>query len=292
MCRRRDLDQIIQTKLNNIKNELENCIITGENDGVQKGDGLKAKESYIRSSKLINHIHELVKEGLVLHEVNRALIFPPLRATKPEIKVSGFLKQKNQDITVIPRNIETERKRVNWGPMQYENIYDLYGHEYTSNCLVINVRSQMSSLAKNADTLFERTFAEPLNLHLIYPELVLGEVYLIPVYEYDAESTKRNQIRFSNNLSNIKKYISFFTALNNREAGDNFDDLYKYESVALLVVDFSKEQPKIYHTTEELKADNLVDNDFNIELSDISLINFFENILEEYSIRHNIANIK
>ena len=43
----------------------------------------------------------------------------------------------------------------------------------------------MSSLAKNADTLFERIFAKSLNLHMRYPNIVLGEVYLIPVYEYD-----------------------------------------------------------------------------------------------------------
>ena len=34
----------------------------------------------------------------------------------------------------------------------------------------------MSSLAKNADTLFERTFAEAMNLHMQYPNIVLSDV--------------------------------------------------------------------------------------------------------------------
>ena len=69
---------------------------------------------------------------------------------------------------------------------QFKEI-DPYGEEYSKNTLVINVRSQMSSLAKNSDTLFERTFAEAMNLHMQYPDIVLGEVYLIPINEYDDE---------------------------------------------------------------------------------------------------------
>jgi hypothetical protein len=292
MNKNNELEKIIQQKLNYIKDELETCILTGENDGVQKGNGLKAKESYIRSSKLINHIHELIKLGLILFDIDKEQIFPPVGEKTPEIQISGFLKQKNQDISVLPKNIKRERSRLTWGPMKYENIYDLYGFEYTSNCLVINVRSQISSLAKNADTLFERTFAEPLNLHLIYPELVLGEVYLIPLYEYDAESTKKNLIRFSTNQTNVKKYISFFSALNNRQSGNDFDQLYKYEAVALLIVDFSKDIPKIYNSTADLIADGIVEEDFPIELVNISLNSFFTSILNEYSKRHNINNIR
>lgn len=33
--------------------------------------------------------------------------------------------------------------------------------------------------------MYERTFAESLNLHLRCPSMVLGEFYMIPVYSYD-----------------------------------------------------------------------------------------------------------
>lgn len=43
---------------------------------------------------------------------------------------------------------------------------DKYGFEFTEHTLSVNVRSQLSSIAKNFDTLYERTFAEAINLHL------------------------------------------------------------------------------------------------------------------------------
>lgn len=71
----------------------------------------------------------------------------------------------------------------------------------------------MSSLAKNSDTLFERTFAESQNLHMRYPNIVLGEVYLIPVREYDDELVKSNRVGFKARQTNIEKYISFFNSM-------------------------------------------------------------------------------
>ena len=47
-------------------------------------------------------IHDYVKEELIAHGVNPNKIFPPHNKTKPEIKLIGFLKGKNQDIVVLP----------------------------------------------------------------------------------------------------------------------------------------------------------------------------------------------
>ena len=158
--------------------------------------------------------------------------------SKPEIKLAGFLKQKNQDITVVPRNIQPQPTEITWGPLSHEGIQDLFGFEYTSNSLVINVRSQLSSLAKNADTLFERTFAEAMNLHLIYKDIVLGDVYLIPVYEYEQSAAKINKVKFSNKRTNLEKYISFFSSVSGRINTD--EDEFKYERCALIIADFSE----------------------------------------------------
>lgn len=93
--------------------------------------------------------------------------------------------------------------------MKFENKSDPYGFDFSTNSLVINVRSQMSSLAKNSDTLFERTFAEAQNLHMRYKDIVLGEVYLIPTHEYDDTLVAQNRVGFKTNQTNIEKYISF-----------------------------------------------------------------------------------
>ena len=272
-----------------IKHDIEKCIVTGKNGDKQFENGLLAKESFIRSSKLIGLLHETVKYDLMKHGVCDENIFPPYGFSKPEIKLAGFLKQKDQDITVIPRNINPVPTEITWGPLSYEGIIDKYGFEYTRRSLVINIRSQLSSLAKNSDTLFERTFAEAMNLHLIYNDMVLGEVYLIPVYEYEQSAAKDNKVKFSVHKTNLEKYISFFTSISGRK--DSTADEFKYERCALIIADFSKEVPVLYSTTKQLKDDNLISEDFNLELADISYLNMIDDLLNIYSQRFEISDI-
>lgn len=261
------------------KNLIEDAIVD---------DGSKGKESIIRSSSLINLIHDAVKSELIDYGVNPSNIFPHFEATKPEVKLAGFLKQKDQDVCVVPSNIDKLPQTINWGPMGFLNKRDPYGYEYSTNTLVINVRSQMSSLAKNADTLFERTFAEAQNLHMRYPEIVLGEVYLIPVYEYDDVAVSRYEVSFKQHQTDIEKYISFFNSINNRRLGDAD---YMYERCALLVVDFSKRQPKLYRNSAELKSAGLISRNFDIEYASLAFDSFADDILRIYANRYDIDNI-
>ena len=192
----------IDIQLHNFKGIIENSIITG---------GTRGKESIIRSSGLINLIHDAVKHDFIQAGINPNNIYPPFGSTRPELKMAGFLKQKNQDICIVPSMIEREQTTIDWGPLAYESKSDPYGFEYSESTLVINVRSQMSSIAKNSDTLFERTFAEAQNLHMRYPNIVLGEVYLIPVHEYDDNLVKQNRVAFRQRQTNIEKYIYSYT---------------------------------------------------------------------------------
>jgi hypothetical protein len=251
--------------------------------------GVKGKESVIRASGLISLIHDAVKYELIQQGVNPKNIYPRLYETKPEIKLVGFFKQKDQDICVVPTGIEKVEIVIDWGPLNYLNKTDPYGPEYSRNTLVINVRSQMSSLAKNSDTLFERTIAESHNLHIRYPDIVLGEVYLIPVSEYDDEQVKQKRVAFKGKSTDLERYISFFNSLNGRP-NINEDD-YGYERCALLMVDFSKETPHLYNSTAELIRDGLVPKDFPVEIATLSFRSFAEDILRIYAERHDIANI-
>ena len=201
----------IDEQLLTFKEMIEDSIVTG---------GVKGKESMIRSSQLINLIHDAVKYELIQHGVSANQICPRLGETKPEVKLAGFLKQKDQDVCVVPRNVRKSPLTIDWGPMAFQRKYDPYGFEYSNNTLVINVRSQMSSLAKNSDTLFERTFAEAQNLHMRYPDMVLGEVYLIPINEYDDEAVKENEVAFKQHQTDVEKYISFFDSINGRQLNE------------------------------------------------------------------------
>ena len=270
----------INDQLLKFKSKIENAIITGGSEG---------KESIIRSSVLINLIHDAVKKEFIEKGISSKNIYPPYGETKPELKLAGFLKQKDQDVCIVPGRLPKVPTMINWGPLAFEGKQDPYGMEYSTKTLVINVRSQMSSLAKNSDTLFERTFAEALNLHMRYPNIVLGEVYLIPVHEYDDEMIKAKKVGFKPRQTNVEKYISFFNSINNRQpSGDD----YAYERCALLIVDFDRDQPYLYKNSDELKQAGIISSSFQIEYATLNFQNFADDILDIYSKRYNLGDLK
>ncbi|MDD3401030.1 MAG: hypothetical protein PHT58_05320 [Eubacteriales bacterium] len=269
----------INSQLVEFKRQIEKSIFDG---------GTQGKESMIRSSVLINLIHDSVKYEFIQAGIKPENIYPHFGNTKPELKMAGFLKQKDQDICIVPSGIPQVPTDITWGPLAFESKQDPYGFDYSTNTLVINVRSQMSSLAKNSDTLFERTFAESQNLHMRYPNIVLGEVYLIPVHEYDDNLVKSNAVAFRQRQSNIEKYISFFNSINGRKVGGPD---YAYERCALLVVDFNNSQPHLFRNSAELKRAGYISSSFGIEYENINFHNFVRDILGVYNERYNIRNI-
>ena len=155
-------------------------------------------------------------------------------------------------------------------------------------------------MAKNFDTLFERTIAEAQNLHVRYPNMVLGEVYLIPVYEYDDKAAKEKKIGFKKKQVKLEKYISFFSAINGRTLStkiglegelENTKNAYLYERCALLIVDFSKKNPKLYTSSSELKKDGLISDDFPIEYAELGFESFAKDIINVYTERFDMNNI-
>lgn len=269
----------IDSQLLKFKSLIEESIVTG---------GAKGKESMIRSSQLINLVHDAVKKGFIDAGVKPANIYPHFGDTKPELKMAGFLKQKDQDVCIVPSNISKVPTPINWGPLAFESKTDSYGYDFSTNTLVINVRSQMSSLAKNADTLFERTFAKAQNLHMRYPEIVLGEVYLIPVHEYDDDLVKRNAVGFKSRQTNLEKYISFFNSINGRAIGGKD---YTYERCALLIVDFNRPQPYLFRNSAELKQAGYISQNFGIEYAPLNFQDFVSDILKIYSSRYTLSNL-
>ncbi len=249
-----------------IKIDFENTITTASFDGRSYQNGNKAKEAYIRSQKLINLIHEFIKNEFLNLGVSSQNIIPPLGHSNPELKLKGFLKEKNQDICIVPN------KKSN-----------------PEEILSVNVRSQLSSMQKNIDTLYERTFAEALNLHLNYPKQVLGEVYLIPVKVYDDKAMLKNQVKFKN-FSKIDTYITMFQAINSRS--DINVDKYKYERVCLMIVNFGTPKPKVYRTTQELIEDNLLPHDTYLNYEQLSINNFAKDLLEIYDERFGVGNLR
>jgi hypothetical protein len=269
--------------LGKIKQLIENAIIT---------NGERGKKAVINSSQTINILHELVKSELLELGVNPNLIKPSLGNSKPEIKLAGFLKFKTQDVCVFPNHIEPISEIIDFKGLHHSKT-DPYGELFSEHILSINLRSQLSSLSKNKDTMFERTYAEPMNLHRRLPKMILGEVYLLSAKELNSEKVKNFAVEYkptSKQISNsLEEYIHGFSALNKRNTQG--DDFFKYERVALVIVDFSQNPVKIYNSAEELKTDGLLPQNSDASLENMTFENFIPDLLQVYDRRFGTGKL-
>jgi len=289
----------LQDIKNTIENRIHSCNETPINlnealeiikisiEDVIRFSGAQGKKSLITSQQPINLLHEVVKSSLVEKGVTRELIHPPVGQSNGEIKLAGFLKFKKQDVSVFPNNLTPRQEEINFDGLFNTGTIEPYGELFSEHILSINVRSQLSSLANNIDTMFERTYAEPLNLHRRVPKMVLGEVYLISVRELNsAELSQKNVVYkpFTNSTSNyLEKYIKGFSALNMRAS--QRDDDFKYEKVALIIADFSQTPVKIYNSTEELTEDNLLPLGSTASMDNLNYEDLIQTLLNVYERR-------
>ena len=243
--------------------------------------GERGKAAMIRSSKPIQNIHEAVKSDLIKHGIDPNRISPPLGATKPELEIAGFIKRKAQDICVVPFGKSPAKEVLKEGLLR--ETMDYYGRDYTERILSINVRSQVSSLAKNFDTLYERTIAEAQNLHVRCPKMCLGEVYMIAVPEYDSDAIGERRVNFLQREGTVEKYIRSFQAINGRE--DVSREEYKYERACLLIVDLSTNPPHLYSSDADLRTAGLLSSESDVTISGLTWEGFTASLLEAYRLR-------
>lgn len=266
----------IQDAVNNIKSLIEDAIIKG---------GVEGKNNLIRTQIPICILHDAVKAAFIANGVNPNLVTPLYGDHQGEQKLAGFFKCKDQDICFMPNDYQKKEETLDFDGLLKGKI-DPFGFDLTEHILSVNVRSQLSSTAKNFDTLYERTFAEALNLHLRCPKMVLGEFYMIPVFEYNDALVKDNIVGFKRkrNISkHLEKYIYSFNAVNGRV--DTKGEEYKYERVCLLIVDFNREIPKIYNTNAELIADNLLPTNTTASIDNMSFSSFAKDLIRIYEKR-------
>jgi hypothetical protein len=216
----------------------------------------------IRSQRLIGMLHDFVVE-----ELRRRF---PLRWIHRDKPIYGYPKAKTQDILIQPPQ-NSNKQILSTGPIA-----------------TINVRSQLSSIEKNYDTLFERLFAEALNLHNRFPYLVLGYVYLLPKVGYDDKAAKNKEVRLVERYD-VEKYILSFLSIANRQ-GPN-DVPWKYERMALLIVDFEQDPPVVMDTMETFLQERLVGSDFAslFSFDPLSIRNFFDEIYKMAKERYYLS---
>ncbi len=278
---------LLQRALIEIKSTLESAIQTATFGAKTYNNGQRAKEALIRSQKLILRMHEVAKRSLnqkLLQGERQFSIHPPLGQSSPELKVSGLIKAKQQDIVVLFDGDTPTRELIQEGPLS--GSYDSVGKSQSERSIVIGIRSQLSSVAKNFDTLMERAFAETLNLRLRLPNLVMGEVYLLPVQEYDDDYMTYNSVGWKERPVPVEKFIRTFIGISGRGPQPNNEELYKYERSALIFVDFQQSPPKIFLNLDQLKEEGYVSPSFEVNFDILSPDGFTDDIIEIHQQRH------
>lgn len=263
--------------------------------------GVRGKESLIRSQEPIKIFHEVIKQELVKKGVRQDLIIPKLGQSSGEMPLYGYFKDKAQDICIKSnKNIRPTQEKLKSGLLHGR--IDPHGFSLTESTISINIRSQMSSIANNIDTMFERIFAEPLNLHMRCSKLVMGEFYIIPTTGYDFEQVKLNKPKFCSKIvvkrnpkakttaEVIEEYILAFQSVNNRNSKKQ--EHYKYEKVCLLIVDFTTNPIKIYQSNKQLKQDKLLPKGSIANLDELSFKTFIKDLLKIYAIRFGTGKFK
>ena len=232
-----DMNLLIKT-LKEMKETYENAIKAGK------------YTELIRSQKLIGMLHEFAGR-----ELQKRFPSQWIYKDKP---VYGYPKVKTQDILIQPP--QNGEQNLSIGPIA-----------------TINVRSQLSSIEKNYDTLFERLFAEALNLHNRFPYLVLGYIYLLPKIGYDDKAAKNREVKLVE-MYDVEKYILSFLSITNRQSPN--DVPWKYERVTLLIVDFEQDPPVVIDNMETFLKERMVGANFAnfFTFESLSIQNFFDEI--------------
>lgn len=130
--------------------------------------------------------------------------------------------------------------------------------------IIIGVRSQMSSVAKNIENYYEGIIGECISLHDRFPMAVIGYVYLLPATPIKPER---------NETVDLEKAEHLYCKITGRYDWRDTHD--KYEHFAFIKVDFSTDPPTILNTCDLLKFDN-----------------FFEKLLATYNERNIFNQIK
>ena len=274
---------LLANAISEIKQAMYHAITTASYNNKNYRTGLEAKTGLIRSESLIQRIHEVTKRSLLDELRERGIereSHPPIGMTSPELNVWGFLKKKKQDIVVVVGGQKPVPEKIDEGPLAGQ--IDEIGRQTTQRSIVIGVRSQLSSVDKNFDTLMERTFAETFNLRLRHPRLVMGEVYMLAIKDYDEQLMKDNQVGWKKDFTNVERFVSIFNNLNLRDDFQNVRNFYKYDRCLLLLVDFSADPPKIYETGDQLCEDGVVGDSFVEDFSRLSPVNFSQDLTDAY----------
>jgi len=131
----------------------------------------------------------------------------------------------------------------------------------------------MTKISANQDTIFERAYAESVNLKMPI-NFIIGEVFVLPYYEINHEKCKQNIIDYKKQID-LNWFFSHYTKVNLREDLSITDkNFVKYDKLCILIIDFRETPAKI--------VTDFRDSNFNQRYEEFSYEGFCEYLLNKY----------
>jgi hypothetical protein len=200
-------------------------------------------EVAVRGKTFINMLHTYLKEELEGRLTKKAIGRGV--TVRAEVTVFGSHKSKDVDIGVMdPDN----------GPL-----------------VLVGVRSQMSSIAKNALTYYESIVGECISLQDRFPMTAHGYVYLMPL--------KPIKVGKEEEVVDHQRYARMYAAVSDR-TGRNYAQIRGvFDEFAYLVVDFGQDPPLI-------RNDRLSGTDAPLEIE-----SFVDRLVSKFKKRHLFVDV-
>jgi hypothetical protein len=164
-------------------------------------------------------------------------------------------------IKIEPQKLQLMQEATLYGSHKNKDADIVLSNHVNGPQIIIGVRSQMSSVAKNMENYYEGIIGECISLHDRFPMAVIGYVYLLPTEPIKPGLTETVK---------LDKAESLYEKITGRNDWRDAHD--RYEHFAFLKVDFTDNPPKLIPTSDLL----------NIEY-------FFDKIIDTYNDR-NVFN--
>jgi hypothetical protein len=194
----------------------------------------------VRGQGFIKELHRLLADELT-DRLTPAATRAGVRVVE-EARLLGSHKPKDVDVAVIDKNN---------GPL-----------------VIVGVRSQMSSVGKNALNYYEGIVGECISLQDRFPMSSIGYVYLMPLRPImqgrEAE------------IINHPRYSRMYEAITGRTGQDYKSIRGIYDEFAYMVVDFDKDPPEL--------RDDIVRS--GVPNSDLRIDTFVDRITAKFNARH------
>ncbi len=116
----------------------------------------------------------------------------------------------------------------------------------------------------------------------------MGEVYLLPIVEYDNVAMEDNRVVFKDAFVPVERFIKTFLGITGRNNNNLESSFYKYDRSCLVLADFRSDTPQVFTSLQELKEKGVVSEHFNANFDKLSPQGFCQDIVDEYIHRHHL----